>query len=231
MKNKLIVLGIFVGIIVLLTVAILLPSKEEKNEEKLLDIDYSISGNETSLSYDTDNPVVAMYIEKYGSVVVELYPNIAPNTVNNFISLVRKGFYDNNTFHRLMKGFVLQGGDPTGTGSGGPGYNIKGEFTNNGFENNLSHEEGVLSMARATPPDTAGSQFFICLETSTCSSLDGSYAAFGKVIAGFDLVKKIENKEIVTDSSSGKLQHNLVLKKALVDVKGKSYPEPEVLPE
>ena len=228
-KNIGVILGI-VGVVILFVVAILLPAKEEKYEEELLNIQYDIEENEASLKYDTKNPVVALYIKKYGSVVIELYPDVAPNTVNNFISLVRKGFYDGNSFHRLMPGFVLQGGDPTGTGSGGPGYNIKGEFTNNGFENNLSHGQWVVSMARATPPDTAGSQFFICLDDAS-SSLDNSYAAFGKVIDGFDALKAIEKKEIIADRESGKLAHNLVLEKALVDVKGVEYPEPETLPE
>ena len=228
-KNIGVILGI-VGVVILFVVAILLPAKEEKYEEELLNIQYDIEGNEASLKYDTKNPVVALYIKKYGSVVIELYPDVAPNTVNNFISLVRKGFYDDNSFHRLMPGFVLQGGDPTGTGSGGPGYNIKGEFTNNGFENNLSHGQWVVSMARATPPDTAGSQFFICLDDAS-SSLDNSYAAFGKVIDGFDALKAIEKNEIIADRESGKLAHNLVLEKALVDVKDVEYPEPETLPE
>ena len=228
-KNLGIILGI-IGVVVLIIVATVLPAKEEKYEENLLDIQYDIKGNETSLSYDTNNPVVALYIKKYGSVVMELYPDIAPNTVNNFISLIKKGFYDGNSFHRLMPGFVLQGGDPTGTGSGGPGYNIKGEFTNNGFENNLSHGQWVVSMARATPPDTAGSQFFICLDDAS-SSLDNSYAAFGKVIDGFDALKAIEEKERIADQKSGKLVTNLTLVKALVDVKGVEYPEPETLPE
>ena len=230
MKGKTgIIVGI-VGVVILLIIAIVLPTKEEKIEEKLLNINYDVEGNEAELQYETENPVVALYIKKYGSVVIELYPDIAPNTVNNFISLVRKGFYDGNSFHRLMPGFVLQGGDPNGNGSGGPGYNIKGEFTNNGFENNLSHGQGVVSMARATPPDTAGSQFFICLDDAS-SSLDNMYAAFGKVIDGFELLKKIEKREIIADQESGKLANNLVIEKALVDVKGKDYPEPETLPE
>lgn len=230
MKGKIgVIIGI-VGVVILLIIAIVLPTKEEKIEEKLLNINYDVEGNEAELQYETENPVVALYIKKYGSVVIELYPDIAPNTVNNFISLIRKGFYDGNSFHRLMPGFVLQGGDPNGNGSGGPGYNIKGEFTNNGFENNLSHGQGVVSMARATPPDTAGSQFFICLDDAS-SSLDNMYAAFGKVIDGFELLKKIEKREIIADQESGKLANNLVIEKALVDVKGKDYPEPETLPE
>ena len=225
--------GIILGVILvagLVLASILITPKEKKVEEDLLGIDYTVEGNESSLSYDTENPVVAMYIKKYGSFVIELYPNIAPNTVNNFISLARKGFYDGNTFHRLMPGFVLQGGDPTGSGSGGPGYNIRGEFTNNGFENNLSHGKWVVSMARATPPDTAGSQFFICLEDASYS-LDNSYAAFGKVIDGFDNIERIVQNEKIADTESGKLAKNLTIEKALVDVKGKDYPEPETLEE
>ena len=211
-------------------VAFLLPQdKEEEREvvEDLLNIDYSIEGNEASLAYDTTNPVVALYVEKYGSIVMELYPDIAPNTVNNFISLVKKGFYDNNTFHRLMPGFVLQGGDPTGTGTGGPGYNIKGEFTVNNFDNNLSHEKWVVSMARGKQNDTAGSQFFICIDDA--KFLDGSYAAFGKVIDGFDNIEAIVDNEKIQNTETGKLANNLTIKKALVDLKGKEYSEPETI--
>ena len=166
-----------------------------------------------------------MYIENYGSVVMELYPDVAPNTVNNFISLVKSGFYDNNTFHRLVPGFVLQGGDPDGTGTGGPGYSIKGEFTNNGFENNLKHTKGVISMARSNDKDSAGSQFFIMLGTSTY--LDGDYAAFGKVIAGIDNVERIEKEEVVSNEATGQLRKNLTIKKAIIDLKGKEYKEVE----
>lgn len=194
-------------------------------KEDLLGIDYDIDNNETSLDYKTKNPVVAMYIIKYGSIVIELYPNIAPNTVNNFISLVKKGFYDGNTFHRLVPGFVLQGGDPEGAGTGGPGYTIKGEFTSNGFKNNLKHTPKVVSMARSTDPDSAGSQFFIVL--GDASNLDREYASFGKVIDGWKNVKNIESNEKVSDETTGKLEHNLIIKKAVVDLKGKEYPEPE----
>ena len=207
----------FIGIIIL---AVCIPQKEA--DEELLGIDYNIKGNETSLKYDTQNPVVAMHIENYGSIVMELYPDIAPNTVNNFISLVKSSFYDNNTMHRLMDGFVLQGGDPTGTGSGGPGYTIDGEFTSNGFENNLSHEEWVVSMARESGnPNSAGSQFFICLGDATY--LDGNYASFGKVIDGFDIIKKIAENETVSDTASGKLKNNLIIEKTLIDLHGKEY--------
>ena len=230
-KNGFLIFGIILLIIVVVVAFILPQDTEEESEsvEDLLNIDYSIEGNEASLAYDTTNPVVALYIENYGSVVMELYPEIAPNTVNNFISLVRKGFYDNNTFHRLMPGFVLQGGDPTGTGSGDPGYSIKGEFTVNGFDNFLSHEKWVVSMARGTANDTAGSQFFICIDDA--KFLDGSYASFGKVIDGFDNIESIVKNEKVQNTETGKLVRNLTLKKALVDLKGKDYPEPEIIEE
>ena len=194
-------------------------------KEDLLNINYDIDGNETDLDYQTENPVVAMYIPKYGSIVIELYPNIAPNTVNNFISLVKKSFYDGNTIHRLVPGFVLQGGDPEGTGTGGPGYNIKGEFKSNGFPNNLKNTAKVVSMARSSDPDSAGSQFFIVL--GDASNLNGEYAAFGKVIDGWKNIKNIEKIEKVSDETSGKLEHNLIIKKAIVDLNGKEYPEPE----
>ena len=157
---------------------------------------------------------------------MELYPDKAPNTVNNFISLVSSGFYDDNSFHRLVPGFVLQGGDPNGDGTGGPGYSIKGEFKNNGFDgNDLKHKEKIVSMARSSDMDSAGSQFFIMLGTS--SYLDGDYAAFGKVIDGFDIITEIEDEEVVSDSNTGKLQTNLTIKKALVDTRGKTYDEVE----
>ena len=226
MKEKIIFVLL---VIVLIVLVCLVPSKETVIQEDLLGIDYEVEGNEADLSYETDNPVVALYVKNYGSIVMELYPEIAPNTVSNFISLVKKGFYDQNTFHRLMPGFVLQGGDPDGTGNGGPGYSIKGEFTSNGFENNLLHEKWVVSMARATAFDTAGSQFFICL--GTASNLDGNYAAFGKVIDGFDNITAIEENERIADSKNGILQNNLTIQKALVDLQGKEYSEPEIITE
>lgn len=191
-------------------------------EEDLLGISYDQKGNVVALDqYDTTNPVVAMYIQNYGSIVIELYPDVAPNTVNNFISLVESGFYDNNTFHRLVPGFVLQGGDPNGTGTGGPGYTIKGEFSENGFENNLKHTKWIVSMARGQDYDSAGSQFFIMLGDS--ESLDGQYAAFGEVIDGKENINQIVRNEGVSDPDSGKLTHNLTIKKAIVDLKGKEY--------
>lgn len=196
-------------------------------KEDLLNINYKEDTNELELpQYETQNPVVAMYIENYGSIVMELYPDIAPNTVANFISLVKTGFYDNNTFHRLVPGFVLQGGDPTGTGTGGPGYTIKGEFSANGYENNLKHEKGIVSMARTSASnDTAGSQFFIMLDKS--EYLDGQYAAFGKIIDGWSNIEKIVANEKVANENTGQLQKNLVIKKSVIDLKGKSYNEVE----
>lgn len=219
-----------VGKIVLLMLFVMTCSGCSKSDNKkidLLGIDFNTKENTTELSkYKTENPLVAMYIKDYGAIVMELYPDKAPNTVNNFISLVSSGFYDNNSFHRLVPGFVLQGGDPNGDGSGGPGYSIKGEFKNNGFDSNdLKHKEKIVSMARSSDMDSAGSQFFIMLGTS--SYLDGDYAAFGKVIDGFSIIEEIEDEEVVSDSNTGKLQTNLTIKKALVDTRGKIYSEVE----
>ena len=158
-----------------------------------------------------------------GAVIkAELYPEIAPNTVNNFISLVSKGFYNGLIFHRVIKGFMIQGGCPSGTGTGGPGYQIKGEFSMNGFNNPLKHTKGVLSMARAMHPDSAGSQFFIMHKTSP--HLDGQYAAFGKVIEGLENVNKIA--ETRTDWSDRPVDPQ-VIKSVTVDTFGTDYPEPE----
>lgn len=221
--NTMIIIGVVVLVVVLFGVALFLPGKANKTfKENLYGVDYSMEGHEIEINVKSEKPVVAMYIEGYGSVIFELYPEYAPNTVNNFISLVKNGFYDNNTFHRLSKGFVLQGGDPTGTGTGGPGYGIKGEFATNGVVGNtLKHEKGVLSMARATDPNSAGSQFFIML--GTAEHLDGSYAAFGKVIEGMDIIEYIEKREAVNGDS---LVHNLTIKKAVYDLNGYEFVEP-----
>lgn len=168
-----------------------------------------------------NNPEITFELENGKKIVAELYPEIAPNTVNNFISLVKKGFYDGVIFHRVIKGFMIQGGDPEGSGMGGPGYQIKGEFTCNGFKNDLKHTAGVLSMARAANPDSAGSQFFIMHEDSP--HLDGAYAAFGKVIIGQDVVNEIA--ETKTDYADRPLQKQ-VMKTVTVDTKGVEYPEP-----
>ena len=170
------------------------------------------------------NPIVTIEIAGGGSVKAELYPDIAPNTVNNFISLIKKGYYDGLTFHRIISGFMIQGGCPDGTGMGGPGYSIKGEFALNGVENNLKHTEGVLSMARSQMPDSAGSQFFIMHKTSP--HLDGAYAAFGKVIEGMDVVNRIA--ETATDYSDRPLEDQ-VMQSVTVDTFGVEYPEPEKL--
>ena len=160
-----------------------------------------------------------------GDVIkAELYPDIAPISVNNFISLINQNFYDGLIFHRVIRGFMIQGGDPEGTGCGGPGYSIKGEFSANGVENNLKHTEGVLSMARSMAPDSAGSQFFIMHKNAP--HLDGSYAAFGKVIEGMDVVNKIA--ETATDYSDRPLEEQK-LKSVTVDTFGVTYPEPEKL--
>ncbi|MDY3714172.1 MAG: peptidylprolyl isomerase [Blautia sp.] len=168
------------------------------------------------------NPIVTITMANGDIMKAELYPDVAPNTVNNFISLVKKGFYDGLVFHRVIRGFMIQGGCPQGTGMGGPGYSIKGEFSYNGFANNLKHTPGVLSMARAMNPNSAGSQFFIMHETSP--HLDGQYAAFGKVTEGMDVVNKIA--ETTTDYSDRPLEPQMI-KSMTVETFGVDYPEPE----
>lgn len=168
------------------------------------------------------NPVVTFKINGEDVIKAELYPEIAPNTVNNFISLVKKGFYNDLTFHRVIKGFMIQGGCPDGTGMGGPGYGIKGEFKQNGFENNLKHTAGVLSMARAMMPNSGGSQFFIMHKDAP--HLDGAYAAFGKVIEGMDVVDKIACVE--TDRRDMPTEP-VIMTEVTVDTFGEEYGEPE----
>lgn len=168
------------------------------------------------------NPIVTITMENGDVIKAELYPDIAPNTVNNYISLIKKGFYDGTIFHRVINGFMLQGGDPEGTGTGGPGYSIKGEFSDNGFENNLKHTAGVLSMARTMIPDSAGSQFFIMHKDSP--HLDGAYAAFGKVTEGMKIVDRIATVE--TDFADRPLVDQ-IMEKVEVDTFGVDYPEPE----
>ena len=168
------------------------------------------------------NPIVTIEMENGDIMKAELYPEIAPNTVNNFISLINKGYYDGIIFHRVIKGFMLQGGDPNGTGTGGPGYSITGEFSSNGFKNDLKHEPGVLSMASPMMPNSAGSQFFIMHKTSP--HLDGDYAAFGKIIEGMDVVNKIA--EVDTDYTDRPI-FECKMKKVTVDTFQVDYPEPE----
>lgn len=168
------------------------------------------------------NPIVTITMTNGDIMKAELYPEIAPNTVNNFISLINKGYYDGLIFHRVIKGFMIQGGCPDGTGMGGPGYDIKGEFSYNGFDNNLKHTAGVLSMARAMHPDSAGSQFFIMHKDAP--HLDGQYAAFGKITEGMDIVNKIA--ETQTDYSDRPLEVQKIVS-VTVDTFGVDYPEPE----
>lgn len=168
------------------------------------------------------NPVVTFEMEDGGIMKAELYPEIAPNTVNNFISLVNKGFYNGLIFHRVINGFMIQGGCPDGNGMGGPGYSIKGEFSQNGVANNLKHSEGVLSMARAMHPNSAGSQFFIMHKNSP--HLDGAYAAFGKIVEGMDVVNAIA--DVRTDYNDRPMKEQKI-KSVTVDTFGETYPEPE----
>ena len=168
------------------------------------------------------NPILTIEIQNGDIIKAELYPEIAPNTVNNFISLVNKGFYDGLIFHRVISGFMIQGGCPNGTGTGGPGYCIPGEFTGNGFKNDLIHDLGVLSMARAMLPDSAGSQFFIIHKPA--SHLNGQYASFGKVIEGMDVVDSLAETDV--DRTDRPLKEQ-VIKKVIVNTFGATYPEPE----
>ena len=170
------------------------------------------------------NPLVTMEIEDYGTIKIELYPEYAPNTVANFVSLIENGFYDGLTFHRLVPGFVLQGGDPDGDGTGGPGYTIDGEFKANGYtKNTLSHDKGVISMARSMDYDSAGSQFFIVLDDSAKSSLDGMYAGFGRVTEGMEILEEIEANEKIADDATGALDENITITKVTVDTFGYEY--------
>ena len=173
---------------------------------------------------DSNNPVATITTSQ-GKIVVELYPEVAPNTVANFIELANAGFYDGLIFHRVISGFMIQGGDPNGNGTGGPGYSIAGEFSLNGFENNLSHTRGVISMARSNAYDSAGSQFFIMHADGTY--LDGSYAAFGKVIEGMDAVDRIAGTK--TNIYNDKPVQKQVMKTVTVETFGETYPAPEKL--
>jgi len=168
------------------------------------------------------NPIVTIKMENGDIIKAELYPEVAPNTVNNFISLINKGFYDGVIFHRVIPGFMIQGGDPDGTGMGGPGYSIKGEFTANGFKNDLKHTRGVLSMARAMSPNSAGSQFFIMV--ADAPHLDGQYASFGKVTEGMEVADKIVNSK--TDYSDRPYEDQ-IMEKVTVETFGVDYKKPE----
>lgn len=170
------------------------------------------------------NPIITFEMENGDIMKAELYPQVAPNTVNNFISLVNKGFYDGLIIHRVINGFMIQGGDPEGTGMGGPGYGIKGEFAQNGFANDLKHSAGVLSMARSMMPNSAGSQFFIMHKDAP--HLDGAYAAFGKIIEGMDVINKIA--EVATDYSDRPMEDQR-MKTVTVETFGVDYDEPETV--
>lgn len=173
-------------------------------------------------SATASHPIVTIEMEDGGIIKAELYPEVAPNTVNNFISLIQKGFYDGTIFHRVIPDFMIQGGDPDGIGTGGPGYRIAGEFTGNGFTNNLLHTEGVLSMARSNAEDSAGSQFFIM--DADAPSLDGLYAAFGKVTEGMEVVRSIVS---LPRDKADRPEDPPVMKKVTVDTLGVTYPEPQ----
>jgi peptidyl-prolyl cis-trans isomerase B (cyclophilin B) len=168
------------------------------------------------------HPLVTIEMENGNKIKIELYPEIAPNTVNNFISLIESGFYNGLIFHRVIPGFMIQGGDPNGTGTGGPGYSIKGEFSSNRFPNDLKHERGVISMARSMKPDSAGSQFFIMVKNSP--HLDGQYASFGQVTEGMEEVDRIVN---VPKSFDDKPKEDQRMKKVTVETSGEKYPQPE----
>jgi len=192
--------------------------KRNKHEKMLTKSRHDYGGIEMS------NPIVTITMENGDVMKAELYPEIAPNTVNNYISLIKKGYYDGLIFHRVIPGFMIQGGCPDGTGMGGPGYSIKGEFSGNGFANDLKHTKGVLSMARAMHPDSAGSQFFIMHKTSP--HLDGQYAAFGKVTEGLEVIDKIANTP--TDYSDRPYETQQI-KSMTVETFGVDYEEPETL--
>lgn len=171
---------------------------------------------------NNSNPIVTITMENEEEIKIELYPEVAPNTVTNFVSLIEQGFYDGVIFHRVIPGFMIQGGDPEGTGMGGPGYHIPGEFSANGFENNLLHERGVISMARTPDPDSAGSQFFIMVEDAPF--LDGEYAAFGRVLEGMEVADQIVSVE---RNAQDRPLEDQQIKTVTVDTRGVDYGEPE----
>lgn len=201
----------YIAILSLFLMFILASCSPEKQEENI-QVEHELTGKK---------PVVTMTIKNEEPVKIELYPDIAPNTVNNFIALIEEGFYEGLTFHRVISDFMIQGGDPDGNGSGGPGYAIKGEFSSNGHENSLSHEPGVISMARTQDLNSAGSQFFIV--TGDATYLDGDYAAFGNVIEGMDVIEKINSVE--TDDTD-RPKEEQIIEKMTVDLKGYEAKDP-----
>ncbi len=218
---------LFISLFVLATVLVGCGSKSEGNKEKDIEETDQSAEKQAETEQTTpsgDLPVVTMTMEDGGKVLIELYPNVAPNTVNNFISLVEDEFYDGLIFHRVIPGFMIQGGDPEGSGMGGPGYSIKGEFSSNDVENNLEHDRGVLSMARSQAPDSAGSQFFIMTDDSP--HLDGDYAAFGKVMEGMDVVDEIVS---VDRDQADKPFDDQVIQSMTVELNGYEAEAPEVI--
>lgn len=213
----------FLLVAMLILASVLVACGSEKASDEAADSTTETASNTEYAEQVTENPIVTITMENDAQIVVELDPKVAPNTVANFISLVEDQFYDGLIFHRVIPGFMIQGGDPSGNGSGGPDYTIDGEFSSNGFENNLTHERGVISMARTNDPNSAGSQFFIMTETSP--HLDGEYAAFGKVIEGMDVVDAIVNAE---RDNADKPKVDQKMKSVTVDTKGFDYPDPIV---
>jgi peptidyl-prolyl cis-trans isomerase B (cyclophilin B) len=213
--------------VALLAVLMLAGCGTEKEKEQTTDKKPADSGEKTAVNSDyaskvEENPIVTITMDNDEKIQIELYPEIAPNSVANFVSLVEQGFYDGLIFHRVIPEFMIQGGDPSGNGTGGPDYSIPGEFSSNGFENTLKHDRGVLSMARSQDPNSAGSQFFIMVKDSP--HLDGEYAAFGKVIEGMEVVDAIVSTERGAQDLPVEEQK---MKTVKVDTKGFDYPEPE----
>lgn len=204
-------------------------SEEQPKETESKEETEETEKNEETPKYKGENeeaPIVTITMEDGAEVIIELYPQIAPNTVNNFISLIQDNFYDGLIFHRVIPGFMIQGGDPEGTGTGGPGYSIKGEFESNDFSNKLEHKRGVLSMARSQSPDSAGSQFFIMHEDS--QQLDGDYAGFGQVIEGMDVIDEIVS---VPTEDQDRPEEDQKIKSMTVDLEGYEFNEPETIEE
>lgn len=218
-KKFLFIIGM---IFIIVLASCMSPSKPSDEEEQEKDDYAAAEENIEHPAFEQDSPLVTITMEDGDEIEIELYPDIAPNTVDNFITLIEDGFYDGLTFHRVVPGFMIQGGDPNGDGTGGPGYTIKGEFDANGFDNDLKHGRGVISMARTQDPDSAGSQFFIMVEDAP--NLDGDYAAFGQVIEGMDAVDDIVATK--TDKNDKPLEDQKI-KKVEVDTKGQDFAEPE----
>ncbi|MGL4799853.1 MAG: peptidylprolyl isomerase [Cellulosilyticaceae bacterium] len=228
MKEKKALLGIIGGLVVLALVFVIGTNMGGSKESPAPNQENNVVFVDEMEFEGAALPVATITVKGYGDLVAELYPGIAPNTVANFIALANEGFYDGLTIHRVVEDFVIQGGDPMGTGMGGPGYTIKGEFVENGHTANiLSHTQGVLSMARrGDGNDTAGSQFFVV--TSDAKSLDGKYAAFGKMTEGYDILAEL-NRASVISVQTGQPTVPIVIERITIDTKGQTYHEPEVI--